>query len=143
MCAHAIHLVKHSVGLPIQIAFNPQCGKLVGHHAQVPPSGVGMRILARTVSQDFRRRGAFIARTEWAESALQDNALTGKISGTLGTVSGNNHPASGNRIFSQLRHGYYLTTLAIYSEDIGWLGSPSAVFATIFVCLSDFTTRSP
>src|SRR5947209_18278836 len=118
MGAHAIHLVKHPVRLPVQVAFNPQCGKLVGHHPQVPPARVGMRILARTVSQDFRRRGAFIARTEWAESALQCDTLTGKISGALGTVSGNNHPASGNGVFSQLRHGYYLTALAIYSEDV-------------------------
>src|SRR6478736_1803539 len=110
MRAHAVHLVKHSVRLAVQVALNSQGGKFVRHHAQVPPGGVRARILARSVSQYFRRRCAFIAGTEGAESALENHALAGEISGTLGTVSGNNHPASGNRIFSQLRHSYYLTT---------------------------------
>src|SRR5438270_6086244 len=110
MRAHAVHLVKHSVRLAVQVALNSQGGEFVWDHAQVPPGGVWACILARTVSQYLRRRCAFVSGTEGAESALEDHALTGEISGTLGTISGNNHPASGNRIFSQLRHKHYLTT---------------------------------
>src|SRR6185312_1868209 len=110
MRAHTVHLVKHSIRLPVQVSFDPQCRKFVRDHAQVPPGGVWPGVFSRTVGQYLWRRSAFITRTKWAESALQDNALTGKISGTFGAVSGNNNPASGNRIFSQLRHNYYLTT---------------------------------
>ncbi len=70
MGAHAIHLVKHSVRLPVQISLNSQRGKFVGNHAQVPPGCIGMNILSGTVSQYFWWRCAFIAGTEWAESAL-------------------------------------------------------------------------
>src|SRR6476646_10165732 len=143
MRAHAVHLVKHSVRLAVQVTLNSQGGEFIRHHAQVPPGGVRARILARTVSQYLWRRCAFISGTKRAEPALEDDALAGEISGTLGTVSGNNHPASGNRIFSQLRHSYYLTTQAIYREDIGRLDSRRAVFATISVCPSVSTTRSP
>src|ERR1043166_2959124 len=70
MRAHAVHLVKHSIRLPVQVSFNPQCGKFVGDHAQVPSICVGTSILPRTVSQYFWWRCAFITGTEWAESSL-------------------------------------------------------------------------
>ena len=115
MGAHAIHLVKHSVRLAVQVALNSQCGKLVGYNAQIPSGGVWTRVLARTVSQYLRRRCALISGAKWTESAFQDDALAGKISGTLGAVSGNDHPASGNGVFSQFRHKHYLTTAAAFA----------------------------
>src|SRR5438270_629232 len=67
-------------------------------------------MMGRTISQDFRRRGAFIAGTKWTEAALQHDALTVEIAGALGAVSGNDYPASGNGVLSQFRHEHYLTT---------------------------------
>src|SRR5260221_8310415 len=79
MRADAVHLVKHAVGLPAQVAFNAQRGKFVRYHAQVPAFAVAYCLVVRTVSKNFRWRLAFIARKEWAEAAaLNDKALTKK-----------------------------------------------------------------
>jgi hypothetical protein len=52
-----------------------------------------------------------MAGTKWAETVAFDvGALAGEIRRTLGTVGGDDDPAPGYRIFSQLRHDYYLTT---------------------------------
>src|SRR6185369_13369672 len=82
----------------------------VRHHAQVPASGVTPYIFSRTVRQYLRRRCAFIAGTERAKAALEYRGLAGEISGASGTIGGNNDPASGDGVFSQLWHNYYLTT---------------------------------
>src|ERR1700743_1066283 len=101
MRAQAVHLVKHAVGLAIKIALNSQSRKFIGHHAQVPARCVAVRMVARTVRKDLRRRCVFMAGTKWTKrSALDHGGFTGEISGAAGTISGNNYPATSNRVFS-------------------------------------------
>ena len=58
-----------------------------------------------SICQDFRRGLGFIARTKRTEAGGFDiSAFAGKITRALGTVSRNNHPTSGNGVFSQFGH---------------------------------------
>src|SRR5262249_6308210 len=103
--ADAVHLVEHAIRLAVEITLNAQRRKLVGYNAQVPSGKIAPSVFAGTVSHDLRRRLAFIARAKRTKvRALEDNAFTRKIAGTLGTVAGNNDPASGHGVFSQFRH---------------------------------------
>src|SRR5579859_260184 len=119
MRAHAVHLVKHAVGLAVQVAFDAKRGELVGHHAQVPSRGIAP-VVAGTVRQNLGRRLLFVPGTERAEaSALDLDALAGEVARAPRAVSGNDDPASRNGIFSQLRHRIILQP----SESNGPLSS--------------------
>src|ERR1700677_359045 len=103
-----IHPVEHSLGLPVEHAFNSQRGKLVRHHPHRPPWRVPLRSRAAIrrwpVSLDFRRGLTLIPVTKRTEATLQLHVFPRKIGWPLGTVRRNNYPPSHNRIFSQLRH---------------------------------------
>src|SRR5258707_691020 len=60
---------------------------------------------------DLRRRLALVAGTERTKrAAFYVGVLTREISRTLGAVSGNDDPATGDGIFAKFRHREYLTT---------------------------------
>jgi hypothetical protein len=68
-------------------------------------------VIAWTVSQNFRRCFAFVARTERTEAFIfDDDALSRKVAGTPGAIRGDDHPAAGYRVFAQFGHCPYLTS---------------------------------
>src|SRR5512146_2414929 len=55
--ADAVHLVEHSLGLPVQVPFNAERGELVGYDANRPALRIGAArptVLRRTVSKNLR-----------------------------------------------------------------------------------------
>ena len=74
MGANAIHLVKHAVCLAVQIAFDSQCRKFIGNHAQVPARSVSPYVFTWTISQDFWRGCIFMAGTKRTEAAAFDHS---------------------------------------------------------------------
>src|SRR5580700_3263767 len=104
MRADAVHLVKEAFALAVEIAFNAECGKFVGHDAHGPARGVCASV-APAVDQNLRRCLGFRAGAERAILAVgkRRDAFAQKIVRAFSTLGGNNHPAASNRIFSQLR----------------------------------------
>ena len=101
--ADAIHLVKHALGLLIQIAFDAKRRKLVWNHADRPTRTVFQRSVAVgawAVRQDLRRGLAFIAIIERTESAFDLYRLAHKVGRPLGAIRGNNHPPAHDGVFS-------------------------------------------
>src|SRR5438105_15343119 len=56
MRADAVHLVKHPLGLAIEITFNSESGKFIGNYAHGPSLSIALRratVLAGTIGLDF------------------------------------------------------------------------------------------
>src|ERR1035438_10379466 len=71
--ANPVHLVEHSLGLLVQVAFNTESRKLIRHHPHRPAWSILLRsvaIIARSIRENLRRRLRLIAITKRAESAL-------------------------------------------------------------------------
>jgi hypothetical protein len=100
--SHAVHLVIHAFTLAVEVAFDAQDGKLIGHHAHAPAWLVATA--AGAVSQNFGRSLSFIPGIERAMALGGDrHRLPNEIGGPLGAVGGNNHPPAGDRVFTQFR----------------------------------------
>src|ERR1019366_7690433 len=101
--AYAIHLVKHALGLLVQIAFDAERRELVRDDPDRPTRTV---FLSRTavgawaIGQYLRRRLAFIAIAEGAESALDLHRFAHKVGRPPGAIRGNNHPPATDGVFS-------------------------------------------
>ena len=77
--AHAVHAVEQSVAFAVQVAFDAQRRKFIGHHAQRPSRRVPPAAVA-SVSKDFRRSLSFIPGTERTNPhSLDLNALAHEI----------------------------------------------------------------
>jgi len=115
MCAYAVHLVKHTFGRAIQIAFNSQSGKLVGHNADTPAGRVVGRLRppgnGRAVAQHLGRRLAFVAGAKWTEPAFLLDGLADKIRRAFRPVGRDDDPTTRDRVFSQFGHSYRFLSL--------------------------------
>src|SRR6266446_5521946 len=102
--ADAIHLVEHTLGLLVQVAFDSESRKLVGHHAHRPAGTVLLSrgpVRARTIGQNLRRSFALISVVERTKtSALDLHRFAHKVGGPLGAIGGNNDPPSYDGVFS-------------------------------------------
>src|SRR5271165_6234225 len=100
--AYAIHFVEKTLAFAVQLAFDAQRGKFVGHHADAPAGGVG-GAAAAPVDQNFGGCLRFAAGAERAVLGIFcDYAFPQEIVGALAALGGDDHPASGDGIFSQL-----------------------------------------
>src|SRR5580704_2420496 len=104
MRTDTVHLVKEAFALAVEIAFDAECGKFVGHHANGPTRRVRSSV-APAINKNLRRRLGFVTGAERTILAIRQgrDALAQKIVGALSALGGNNHPAASNRVFSQLR----------------------------------------
>src|SRR5262249_2391618 len=88
--ADAIHLVKHAFGLAVQVAFNSEGRKLIGHNAHRPsrcmPLWRGPPIRIWAVGLNFRWCLAFVTVAEGAKPTLVLDAFTEKIGRSLSTI---------------------------------------------------------
>src|SRR5262249_53949779 len=104
MRAYAVHLVEHSFGLLVEIAFDDQRGELVRDDAHRPTGRIPLRratVRAGPVGHDFWRRLALVAVTKGTKSSPLDlDGFTQKIAGTLGAIGGDDDPTTHNRVFS-------------------------------------------
>src|SRR4029078_3568291 len=98
-------LVEHALGLPAQVAFNPQGRELVRNHSYRPAGGVALQsrapIRMRAVSLNLRRGAGFIAIAKGAEAPFYLYDLSRKIRRSLGAVGGNDHPSPNDGVFSK------------------------------------------
>ena len=102
--ADPIHLVEHAFGLFVEVAFDPECRKFVGHNAYGPAWAVfhGRRaVRAWAIRQNLRWSLALVAVVERTKAAsLGLERFPGKVGGALGAIRGNNHPSSHDGVFS-------------------------------------------
>ena len=80
------------IALAVELAFDPQHGELVGHHAHAPARLVGPAAVA--VGQNLRRRLVFVAVVEWADALGGNrNRLPDEIAGAFGAFGGDDDPS--------------------------------------------------
>src|SRR6266576_1107296 len=107
MRPNTVHLVEHALGLPVEVTLDAKSWKFVRDDPYRPAGrialGRGTTVGIGTIGLNFGRRLAFIPGTKRTKPALDLDSLTYKISGTLGAVRGNDHPAADNRIFPEFR----------------------------------------
>ena len=105
VCADAVHLVEHALGLAVQITFYAKRGEFVRHYADGPPGRITLRrrtaVLIGPVCLDFRRSLTFISITEGAKASSHLYGVASKVCRALGSVGGDNHPAANNGVFSE------------------------------------------
>src|SRR5437879_12217908 len=102
MRARPVHAIVDTFGLAVELAFDLQRGIAVGHYADVPSRSV-VPVALGTISENFRRCFAFIAGTKRTEASLETDWLTDEVVWALRTLRRNDHPASGDRIYSYIR----------------------------------------
>src|SRR5205814_8849049 len=103
ICADTVHLVEQAFTLAVEIPLDAESGKFVRHHAQLPPGRVRPAAVS-SVHEHFGRRLGFIARAERAIFRLfRDYAFAQKIIRPLSALRRNNHPATRDGVFPQLR----------------------------------------
>src|SRR5262249_11995705 len=79
-------------------------GKLIGHDTQVPPRSVGTAAVVPK-GQHFGRRHLLAAGAERTKFLANNRrTLEPEIAGALPPFRRNDHPATGDRVFSELRH---------------------------------------
>src|SRR5277367_6363044 len=101
--AYSVHAIEKSIALAVEPAFDAQRRKFIGHHAQTPPRRIFSAAIA-AVGQNFGGRLPFTAgtkRTVWR--ALDFHAFAHEIHRAVRAISGNDDPASGDRVFAKLR----------------------------------------
>jgi hypothetical protein len=100
----AVHPVEQPLALAVERAFHVQRRKLVRHHAQLPPRGIG-RAAVVAVRQHFGRRERLVARTERALLAPDGrHRLEAEVVRALLPFVRDDHPSPGDRVLAQLRH---------------------------------------
>ena len=108
MRSHAVHAVKHSFGLPAQVALDDQRRKLVRDHPDGPAWSIALRsvssVMIRAVGLDLRRSLAFVSVTKGTKTASNLQILANKVGGALGPVGGNDDPAADDRVLPQIWH---------------------------------------
>ena len=101
--ADAAHHVVDAFAALVQLAFDFQGGKLVGHHADSPPFAVALRA-GLAIGDDFAGRFVFVAFAERAETALLTLRSRVEIVRPFRPRTGDNHPTADNRIFAEVWH---------------------------------------
>src|SRR5579872_221063 len=108
VCADAVHAVKHTFGLSVQISLNAKRRELVGDYAHGPswrvPLGTRSTIRIRTIRLSFGRRFALVPIAERTKATLNLHIFPHKIGWALCPIGRDNHPPSNNRIFPKLWH---------------------------------------
>jgi len=100
---HSVHLVKHSLTLPVKISFDSKSRELVGNDSEAPSRGV-WRGSVIAVGQNLGRGFIFIPLTQRTESSRGMRVINGKIRGPASPFGGDDHPSSVDGILSQFRH---------------------------------------
>src|ERR1700675_3312340 len=103
MSADSVHLVEEAFSFAVQPAFDAQCREFIRHHTNAP-TGCVRPAAVPAINQNLRRSLGLITRTEGAIlRVLGDNALAQEIVRPLSSFGRNDHPASRDRVFTQLR----------------------------------------
>src|SRR5208283_199906 len=98
--ADAVHLVEQALALAVEFAFDAQCRKPIGDHANVPARSVRASAVA-AIGQDFGRGLQFISRTKGTILRRPGkHAFPEKIHGPLSAVRRNDYPTPSNRVFT-------------------------------------------
>src|SRR5450631_2852405 len=107
MRTNAVHAVEHALGLTVEIPFDTERWKLVGHYAHRPARTIALgrrsAVGIRTIGLNLRRSLGFVAVTEGAKAAFDSDRHADEVGRTLGAVRRNDDPAAHDRIFSKLR----------------------------------------
>src|SRR6516225_10244640 len=103
VCAYAVHVVEHAFGRTVQVSFDGERRKLVGHHPHSPTLRVAAGAV-RAICQHLGGSLALVTGTEWTKTAFDLDGFADEISRTLGTISGYDDPSSDDGIFAQLWH---------------------------------------
>ena len=97
--ADAVHLVVHAFALAVQLAFDAQRRKLVGHHAHAPSRLV--RAAAGAVGQHFGRGLLLVAVAEGAKArGGRRHRLADEIGGAARAVGRDDYPAARDRVLT-------------------------------------------
>ena len=110
-----------TLGLTIELAFDTQCGELVGKHAQSPTGLIGGAMVA--ISEDFRRSLRFVSGAKRTDAFVAGkHLLAQEIAGALGAIGGDDHPAARNGVFAKLGQGLIIASRSLADSAPGPAG---------------------
>ena len=102
--ADAAHHVVDALAALVQVAFDFQGGKLVGHHADAPAFAVALRA-GLAIGDDLAGRLVFVALRRTGRSGPSAAAASSRSRAAVSPGAGDDHPAADDRIFAEVWHG--------------------------------------
>ena len=103
--ADAVHAVIDAVARGLELSLDPEGGKLVGDHADLPSRAVG-QAARPTYREDLLGRARFLSRAERARSRAQrTDGRRSEVGRPARSLGGDDDPAADHGIAAELRHG--------------------------------------